>query len=266
MGELFLQRNQMDRAVKSLESALEQAKKVCPGQPQVVRILNDLGEAAYRDGKTEQSLRHLKEAKEILDNHIDVEYLSAAVLNNIATCYDKLGKSLLAFQCYKDALDMKIISGDLDNSLFGNMAKTVIQLSLANGSQNWMFSKSKEDKAIEIHEAVEIDGEKSLTKDTCPVFVHNLYQSSLFCKFDNDQDEMLKHLGKAREIAERFDYKCGRVVLVLLLLSMTYGEMRSVDKLRSYYKEAKEMAKNLPPEDDSILPGELGMIESMKKE
>ena len=268
MGELFLQRNQMDRAVKSLESALEQAKKVCPGQPQVVRILNDLGEAAYQDGKPEQSLRYLKEAKEILDHHIDVEYLSAAVLNNTATCYDKLGKSLLAFQCYKGALDMKIISGDLDNSLFGNMANTVIQMSLANGSQNWMFSKSKEDEAIEIHEDVEIDGERyvSLTKDTCPVFVYNLYQSSLFCKVDNDQGEMLKHLEKAREIAERFDYKCGRVVLVLLLLSMTYGEMRSVDKLRSYYKEAKEMAKNLPPEDNSILPGELGMIESMKKE
>ena len=77
---------------------------------------------------------------------------------------------------------------------------------------------------------------------------------------------MLKHLEKAREIAERFDYKCGRVVLVLLLLSMTYGEMGSIEKSWSCYKEAKEMAKSLPPEDDSILPGELGMIESMKKE
>ena len=154
-----MHRNQIDRAVKSLASALEQAKKVCPGQPQVVRILNDLGEAAYQDGNPEQSLQYLKEAKEILDDHIDVEYLSAAVLNNIATCYHKLGKSLLAFQCYKDALDMKIICDDLDNSLFGNMANTVMQLSLANGSQNWMFSKSKEDKAIEIHEAVEIYGE-----------------------------------------------------------------------------------------------------------
>ena len=153
-----MRRSQIDRAVKNLESALEQAKELYPGQPQVVRILNDLGKAAYQDGKPEQSLQYLKEAKEILDNHIDVEYPSAVVLNNTATCYDKLGKSLLAFQCYKDALDMKIISGDLDNNLCGNMANTVIQLSLANGSQNWMFSKSKEGKAIEIHEAVEIDG------------------------------------------------------------------------------------------------------------
>ena len=91
-------------------------------------------------------------------------------------------------------------------------------------------------------------------------------QSSLFCKVDNDQDEMLKHLEKAREIAERFDYKCGRVILVLLLLSMTYVEMSYFDISRSCYKEAKEMAKNLPPEDDSILPEELGMIELMKKE
>ena len=111
-----MQRNQIDRAVKSLESALEQAKKLYPGQPQVVKILNDLGEAAYRDGKPEQSLRYLKEAKEILNNHIDVEHLSAVVLSNIGKCYDDLDECLLAFQSYKDALDMMIISGDLDKT------------------------------------------------------------------------------------------------------------------------------------------------------
>ena len=262
MGNLFLQRNQIDRAVKSLESALEQAKKVYPGQPQVVRILSDLHEAADRDGKPEQSLQYLKEAKQILDNHIDVEYLSAVVLHNIAMCYDKLGKALLAFQCYKDALDMMIISGDHDNSLYGNMAGTVMQLSRKNIDQIRMLFESDEDEAFETHGAFEIDEE-----DTYPVLlVNKLYHLSVFCKINNKQDEVLKHLEKAREIAERFNYKCGRVVLVLLLLSMTHGEMGSFDISWSYYKEAKEMAKSLPPEDDFILPGELGMIEWMKKE
>ena len=47
---------------------------------------------------------------------------------------------------------------------------------------------------------------------------------------------------------------------------MTYGWMGSIEKSRLYYKEAKEMAKNLPLEDNSIPPVELEMIESMKKE
>ena len=79
-------------------------------------------------------------------------------------------------------------------------------------------------------------------------------------------DEVLRVLEEARKIAKQFDYKCGRVVLVLLILSTTYGETGSFEKSRSYYEEAKEMAKSLPPgKDDSILPEEMGMIELMKK-
>ena len=262
MGKLFLQRNQIDRAVKSLESALEQAKKVCPGQPQVVKILNDLGEAAYRDGKPEQSLRYLKEAKEILNNHIDVEHLSAAVLSNTGRCYDDLDECLLAFQSYKDALDMMIISDNLDNSLYGNMASIMMQLSGENIDQIRTLFESDEDEAFETHGETYM----SFIKDTYPVLVDKLYYLSLFCKINNKQDEVLHHLELAELIAGWCDYKCGRMVLVLLLLSMTHGEKRSIEESWLYYKEAKEMAKSLPPEDDSILPGELGMIELMKKE
>ena len=262
MAELFSQRNQIDKAVKSLEKALEQAKKLYPEQPQVVEIPILIDLARYRVGKPEQSLRYLEEAKEIIDNHIDVEYLSAAVLHNIGKCYENLDECLLAFQSYKDALDMMMISDDIYKSLFGSMGNTVIQLSVAYNYQFMMLLESDEDEAFEIDEETYM----SLTPDTCPVVVNELYHLSLFSKYKKKQDEMLKHLEKARDIAKRFDYKCGRVVLVLLLLSMTYGEMGSIDISWSYYKEAKEMAKSLPPEDDSILPGELGMIEWMKKE
>ena len=43
--------------------------------------------------------------------------------------------------------------------------------------------------------------------------------------------------------------------------------MGSFEKSRSYYGEAIEMAKSLPPgeDDDSILAGEMAMTELMKK-
>ena len=96
------------------------------------------------------------------------------------------------------------------------MAGTVIQLSWENIDQIRMLFESDEDEAFETHGTFEKDGE-----DTYPVLlVNKLYHLSVFCKINNKQDEVLKHLEKAREIAERCDYKCGRVVLVLLLLSM----------------------------------------------
>ena len=254
--------------MKSYESALEKAKELYLGQVLVAEIILGLDGDDCWDEKPEQRLRCLKEAKEILDNHTDVEYLSAAVLNNIGKCYCDLDECLLAFQSYKDALEMMMISDDIYTSLFGSMGNAVIQLSVAYNYQFTMLLESDEDEAFETHEAFEIDGETYMPsiKDTYPVVVNELYHLSLFSKYKKKQDEMLKHLEKAIKIAKEFDYKCGRVVLVLLLLSMTYGCMGSIEKSRSYYKEAKEMAKSLPPEDDSILPGELGMIESMKKE
>ena len=260
-----MRKNQIDKAVESFKRSLELAKKVYPGQPQLVVMLTNLASALDRDGMLDESLRYLQKAKEILDNHTEVGYLTLGVLYNMGVCYVKLGEFLLAFQSMKDALDnldMTMISGEHYNNLCKDMAAIVWRLSVKSNviSQVSKFIQSKQRKAVER------DEKRPLTKDTCPVIVNNRYQLSLSCKFHREQDEVLKHLEKAREIAKRFDYKCGRMVLVLLLLSLNYGCMGSFDKWRSYYKEAKEMAKNLPPEDNSIRPGELGMIEWMKKE
>ena len=251
-GNLFLQRDQIDRAVQSFKSALEQAKKVHPGQLKVVEILNILALAVQRDGELDESLRYFQEAKRILNNHNEAGNLTSDVLNNIGRCYVERDEFFLAFQSFKDALDsldMSMISGELYKTLCENMAAVVLGLSMKSNviSQNSKFKRP-------------------LTEDTCPDIVHYLYQLSLPSKFHGEQDKVLEYLEEAREIAKRFDYKCGRVVLVLLLLSMTYGEMGFFDKSRSCYKEAKEMAKPLPPEDDSILHEELWMIKSMKKE
>ena len=262
VGRHFLEANQIDRAVESFKSALEQVKKVHPGQLHHAEILNNLGEAVYRAGKLDESLRYCQEAREILRGHSEVGNLTISVLNDIAACYYERGDFSLAFQTCKEALDnldMTIISSKFYKPLCENMARTVVELSIESARQAGIQSQIKQH--IETH------GEIPLTKDSCPIYVNNFYQASwIGIKLRRDLlDKLLEHLQKAKEIAKMFDYKCGRVVLVLLLLSMTYGEMRSLEKSRSYYKEAQEMAKRLPPEDDSILPGELAMIELMKK-
>ena len=263
MGILFLQENQIDRAVDSFKSVLEQAKKMYAGQPRVAVILNDLGAAVKRAGMSDEALRCFKEAKEILDGHSQEGPHISIILNNIGTIYKEYGDLLVAFQFYKDALDcLDIFSCKYYSRLCKNIAAVVRGLYVEGTIRRRPFSRIKELKTVEISGQIYIPS----TEGTCSDDVSTFYQISLFCIDRGKQDGVLQCLAKARDIAKRFDYKCGRVVLVLLLLSMTYGEMGSIEESRSCYKEAKEMTKSLPPEDDSILPGELGMIELMKKE
>ena len=264
LGKVYFQEKQFDKAVENFKSSLEQARQLYPGQPIVADILYRLGGALLENGNLDESLQYLQEAKEILDNHIEVGYLTLTVVNIIGASYSKLGKFFLAFQSFKDALDrldMTMVSSKFYKCLCWNMANILTTLSVGSISETVPFSLTTELKTVEK------DGRTILllTKDTCPDVVNNFFQLSLTCKNHGVHDEVLIHSEKAREIAQRFDYKCGRVVLVLLLLSMTYGWMGFIEKSRSCYEEAKEMAKSLPPEDDSILPGELEMIESMKK-
>ena len=265
MGILFLQENQIDRAVNSFKSALEQAKKMYSGQPRVAVIMNNLGVAVSRAGMSDEALRYFKEAKKILDGHSQEGFLISKTLNNIGTIYHEYGDLFVAFQFFKDALDcLDIFSCKHYSRLCKNIAAAVRGLYVESTIRRRPFSRIKE----LVIKTVEIGGQIYIhsTEGTCSDDVSTFYQISLFCIDRGKQDEVLQCLAKARDIAKLFDYKCGRVVLVLLLLSMTYGRMGSIEKSWSCYKEAKEMAKSLPPEDDSILPGELGMIELMKKE
>ena len=242
----------MDQAVKNFKSALEQANELHPGQPEVARILINLGLTLQQAGKYDECLQYLKEAKKILDNHIDEEYLTLKVLHNIGASYHDLGMFLLAFQFYKDALDRldtTMISGESYNTLCKRMTKTMMELSPTSHRQAAVEEKEKPPLTNDIYHTVNSS--------------YGLILLSVSYELD---DEWLEILESIRKLPEWLNYKCGRVVLILLLLSMICGWMGSFDKSRIYYKEAKEMAKSLPPEDDSILPEELGMIEWMKKE
>ena len=265
MGKLYIQRNQIDNATECFRSTLEQEKKIYPGQPRVAETLLHLGSVLQRAAMLDEALECYQEGKEILDNHPEQRNLTSSLLNNIGVCYYGRREYLLAFQSYKDAfdiLDVTAASGELYKKLCKHMANNVAHLSLASINQAATLGQSKEHKSI-------VDTEKKthtlIIKGTCADIVIKLYELCLLCNVHDDQSEMLKHLKKTRGIAKEYDYKCGRIVLVLLLLSTTHGKMGSIEKSRSYYEEAKEMAKRLPPQDDSILPGELGMIELMKK-
>ena len=126
--------NQGDRAVENYKTALEQAKILYSGQPEVAHILNNLGMTLQQAGKYNESLQYLKEAKEILDNHIDEGYLTLKVLHNIRASYHDLGMFLLAFQFYKDALDIldkTMISDESYKTLCKSMIAAVMKLSSA---------------------------------------------------------------------------------------------------------------------------------------
>ena len=249
--------------MESFKNALQQVKQVQPGQLAHAEILSNLEVAVYRVGNLDESLRYCQEAIEILRSLNEAGNLTLSVLNDMGLCFCERGNFLLAFQAFKDAVDdvdMTIISGKFYKALCENMGKTVVELSIQGTKQVGIQSRIK--KQQEAH------GELPLTKDTCPVYVNNFYQMSwIGIKLRSEElDQVLRVLEEARKIAKQFDYKCGRVVLVLLILSTTYGEMGSFEKSRSYYEEAKEIAKSLPPgKDDSILPEELGMIEMLKK-
>ena len=269
LGDVFFRGNQIDNGVKSFKCALEQAKKMYPGQPLVTDILNNLGVALQRAGMLDESLRYLQEGKKNSDRHTEVGNLTSVLLNNIGTSYAKLGKSILAFQSYKDAfdsLDMTIISAKFYDELCKNMASTVIQLNpVALSKEDAIKMKSKLPSITQMFNLSKKENDEKGLKDMCSFCVNSLYQLGLSYQGHREQRVVFQCFERARETAKRFDYKCGGVVLVLLLLSMTHGEMSSLEKSRSYYEEAKAMAKSLPPEDDSILPEELGMIDLMKK-
>ena len=239
--------------MKHFKSALEQANELYPGQPQVAEILNNLGMILHRAGKYDKCLQYLKEAKEILDNHIDEGYLTLKVLHHIGGTYHYLGMFLLAFQFYKDALDTvdkTMISGESYKTLCKSMSAAMMMLSPTSLRQAFVLLNKKISSLNDIYQIG---------------FNHFYGLCLVYVYFELDINERLKTLEKIRKSPRRLNHN-GRVVLIFLLLSMTYGEMGSFDISRSCYKEAKDMAKSLPTEDDSILPEELGMIELMKKE
>ncbi|XP_028410545.1 uncharacterized protein LOC114533242 [Dendronephthya gigantea] len=108
-------------------------------------------------------------------------------------------------------------------------------------------------------EAVKIDRNISVNKDTFGRVVGNLYRLSLACEALGEQDEALKNLNKAKDYAKVGGlYKNWLMLVVLLKLSRKYAEFSEIEsvgvaKSEMYLREAKWVAKNLFEDDVSAV-------------
>ncbi len=88
--------------------------------------------------------------------------------------------------------------------------------------------------------AVDIDRKNPRTEYECPCLVYSLFELSDICDALKEQNEALKHLEEAREIAKGADCKHAIVVEVLVKLVMKYFCMLSFAKCRTCLDEALE--------------------------
>ncbi len=122
LGRFFLETKETKKAVECLKSGLEQAQSLYHGQPRVLyaRALNRYGVALKRAKRFEESLLHLKQAKEMMDELQGPQHahrVTATILNNIGTVHFERGDILEALQSYKDALVTDpVMSGENEGS------------------------------------------------------------------------------------------------------------------------------------------------------
>ena len=269
VGKFFYKKHQTNlKAVKILESALEQARTLYPpGKPKIIIavVLMHLGIALFYAKKLEESLPYFQEAKETMDrilalgpNHLHSH--TSTILYNMGRNYHELRHVFEARQCYEDALNiMSKIYGE--NSILGaTCSMGAVCLHRANAEYetgNRNLAKDYCTKAVNISRKI------SLTKNSCRGdVVFRLYRLSTFCEALGEQDEALKHLEQAGMIAKAAGFKeC--VVDILVSLINKYAEMGCMIKSMMYYVEAGEIAKSLPAHDP-LSPSTLEMLKLMK--
>lgn len=225
LGKHFCQRNQMNEAVETFESALQQARSLYHEKPniRVPLALVHLASASKGAEKSasEKSMCSLREAKEIMDemlgpNH--VHPLTANLLHLMGTEYNDLGDLVNALQCFQDALNIK--SALLGNNVNDAMAALCSNIgSVSEKMTNYSQAKEYYTKAIEIYRKI------SVTKTTCADFVCSLSRLSEICESHGELDEALKHLEEAREVAKVMGFKMTMLALLMpmhaLLIKIT---------------------------------------------
>ncbi|CAB4034764.1 hypothetical protein BRAFLDRAFT_70104, partial [Paramuricea clavata] len=245
--------------LENLETALEYARTVFHRKPHIIlaRMLNNLGNAL----SSKKSLEYLQEGKEMMDeilgpNHVHPTTLE--ILNNVGIIYlNNYGDFAKAFQFLQDALRMNsVIYGDNSANhdtalIYENIAFTAKQMG------NLKQAKEYYTEAVKIRRKIRI------TKDSCDNFLDSLFCLNMICGTLDKEDEALKFLEEAREVAKVVDYKGWKVVVILHELTEKYINLESVVKSEICNEEAREMARNLP-ENDSPPHSLFELIESLK--
>ena len=224
MGSSLAKRNRLNEAKEVLESAVKQARSICDGKStiELAEVLNTLG-AVLRDAeKWKDSLPYLLEAKKAMDEMLGPGHIhlrTSDILHNMGTVYVELEDLAEAFQCLKNALDMKsAILGENDNS--DTVVANCFNLAYtAELMENFGEAKKYYTKAINTERRIPPNG------NTFRNSVALLNRLSAACKGLGQEDEALKHSDEARYIEKVAGMDWEAINLLFNIRNMSSAEM-----------------------------------------
>ena len=127
LGIFYREISQTDKAVKYLESALQQARSLYFDKPHIyiAEVLRSLGNCLRDAGKYRESLLYFQEAKQIMDHVLGAKHAhptTSIILLEMGACCLMLNDLSKAFQCFQDAFDINLVlyGEDAENICCGN--------------------------------------------------------------------------------------------------------------------------------------------------
>ena len=271
LGIFYREISQTDKAVKYLESALQQARSLYCDKPHtlIAQALSSLGSCLRHAGKYQESLLYIQEAKQIMDHVLGAKYAhpeTSFILFEMGTSYLMLTDLSKAFQCFQDAFDMNLVlyGEDAENIGCGNHEAVCVDLAFtAQLLGNFTVARECYVTAIKIKRVA------ALVKNTSSSLVHALdivsclYYQGGCCEALGERNEALALLEEAKDISTDAGLKDWVVVDVLVQLVRKYAQMKSIFKSIMCYVEAGQMASSLS-KDNYHLPSTLEMLKLMK--
>jgi tetratricopeptide (TPR) repeat protein len=170
----------------------------------------------------------------------------ASTLNYLGMALRRAGKSKESLPCSQEAKEImdKMLGPDNLHPMTSRILENLIRVYQDLGD----LGKAKEYSI----KAVDIDRKNPKTKNECPCLVFSLFELSKICEALREQNEALKHLEEAREIAKGAGCKHAIVVEVLVKLVTKYFCMMSFAKCRTCLDEALEIGKTFS--EDNATP------------
>ena len=270
-GIFYGEISQTDKAVKYLESALQQARNFYFDKPHmfVAEVLRSLGKCLGDAEMYRESLPYIQEAKQIMDHVLGAKYahpITSDILFEMGKCCLMLNDLYKAFQCFQDAFDMNLVlyGEDAKNICCGNNESVCVNLAFtAQLLHNFTVARECFATAIKIKRAA------ALVKNTSSSLVHALdivsclYQQGRCFEALGERIEALALLEEAKGISTDAGLEDWVVVDVLVQLVRKYAQMESILKSLMCYVEAGQMASSLP-KDNYRPPSTLEMLKLMK--
>ena len=271
LGIFYRKISQTDKAVKYLESALQQARSFFCDKPhiRIAHLLSSLGNCLRDAGKYRESLLYLQEAKQIMDHVLGAKHAhptTSIILLEMGACCLMLNDLSKAFQCFQDAFDINLVlyGEDAENICCGN--NEAVSAHLAFTAQllgNFTLARECYVTAIKIKRVAALVKNRNSTLVHALSFVCCLYYQGGCCEALGERIEALALLEEAKDISTDAGLKDWVVVDILVQLVRKYAQMGSIFKSIMCYVEAGLMASSLP-KDNYHPPSTLEMLKLMK--